>query len=207
MPVEGGTSGGKAAAAVEKFARNPPESALVIFTDGSALDINNPGPWGGGLVARLPKLKETEYVETVIPLGQGDNKKGEMGGLNGAACVVEDALTQGKIKESSEVFVFSDSTLCIGHVDRGWYFSRWEKLAHATTRKLRKLRKKVRLALHWVRGHAGIPGDEMADKAAGTASRIARDEGEGGAAGSDGKQPGHGSKKTQGNRRPRRYSG
>ena len=38
------------------------------------------------MVARLPK--ETEYVETVIPLGQGDNKTGEMGGLNGAACVV-----------------------------------------------------------------------------------------------------------------------
>ena len=77
-------------------------------------------------MARLPG--ETEYAETVIPLGQGDNNKGEMGGLKGAACAVEDALTRGKIKEGSEVFVFSDSALCIGHVDRGWCFPRWKKL-------------------------------------------------------------------------------
>jgi ribonuclease HI len=202
MPVEGGTSGGKAAAAVEKFARNPPASALVIFTDGSALD--NPGPCGGGLVTRLPG--ETEYAETVIPLGQGDNNKGEMGGLKGAACAVEDALEQGRIKEGSEVFVFSDSALCIGHVDRGWRFPKWKKLAHAVTKKIRKLRKKVKLTLHWVRGHAGIPGNEMADKAAGKASKIAKEEKEERVAQS-GKLPGRESKAAKEDKARRRYSG
>ena len=202
MPVEGGTSGGKAAAAVEKFARNPPASAMVVFTDGSALD--NPGPCGGGLVTRLPR--ETKYTETVIPLGQGDNNKGEMGGLEGAACAVEKALVQGKIKEGSEVFVFSDSALCIGHVDRGWRFPRWKKLARSTTKKIQKLRKKVRLTLHWVRGHAGIPGNELADKAAGKASRIAKEKGEREAR-QKGKLPGHGNKAAQEDRARRRYSG
>ena len=204
MPVEGGKIGGKAAAEVEAFARNPPASALVIFTDGSALQ--NPGPCGGGLVARMPG--KTDYVETVIPLGQGDNNKGEMGGLEGAARLVEAALDQGEIREGSEVLVFSDSALCIGHVDRGWAFPRWKKLAHATTKKVRQLRKRVSLTLHWIRGHVGVPGNELADEAAGKASRIASDRAEAKAAREAKKRKlGKDGSPRKGGRAPRRYSG
>jgi ribonuclease HI len=162
LPVEKGNQGERAEKAVADFARNPPKTAWIFFTDGSAL--GNPGPCGGGYVNR--RKGEDVYSEATFPLGHGDNNKGEMGGIQGSLQKLLTELENGEVGEKDRVYIFSDSALCIGYLDRGWHFPHWTKLAHDTRDLLLTLRKRVNITLHWIRGHAGIPGNELADTAA-----------------------------------------
>ena len=125
MPVEKKSYGERSEKALADFARNPPRTAWIFFTDGSAL--GNPGPCGGGYVCRD---KDTDKCsEAIFPLGHGDNNKGEMGGIQGSLRRTQVGLETGGVKDKDTVYIFSDSALCIGYLDRGWHFPHWKKLA------------------------------------------------------------------------------
>ena len=154
---------------VADFARSPPLDATVAFTDGSA--IPNPGPCGAGYILR--KKGQEAYSTTSTPLGYGDNNKGEMGAIHGALRAVLAGILDGSIRRKSLFVCFSDSALCLAYLDHGWAFPRWEALAHATRALLRKVRSIITVVFYWIRGHAGIAGNEDADVAAKTAARMA----------------------------------
>jgi ribonuclease HI len=169
LPVEKGNRGAKAEKKVADFARNPPGKAWNYFTDGSAL--GNPGPCGGGYVVRAPGKEN--YSEAVFPHGHGDNNKGEMGGIMGALLHVQKGLEGGTVESGEDVYIFSDSALCIGYLDRGWHFANWVRLAQSTRKLLRELRKTIKIIFYWIRGHSKIPGNELADAAAKKAAKLA----------------------------------
>ena len=134
----------------------------MAYTDGSA--IPNPGPCGAGFVLKLQG--QLTYSSFSQHLGVGDNNKGEMGASHGALVAVNAAIDDGAVTLDSIVLCFSDSAICIAYLDKGWAFARWTVVAHATRALLRRIRKRVKVVLYWIRGHAGIPGNEEADTAA-----------------------------------------
>ena len=137
------------------FARALPAGPSVAFTDGSANP--NPGPCGAGIVLRL--AGEADYSEIALPLGYGDNNKGEMGAFHGLFEALLLALDQKRVGRGTELLVFSDSAICIGFLMHGWAFKTWPDLGAATRVLFRKLRFILKISLYWIRGHAGIPGN------------------------------------------------
>ena len=169
VPADKQNCGGRQEQSVADFARSPPLDAAVAFTDGSA--IPNPGPCGAGYILRL--AGQEDYATTSTPMGYGDNNKGEMGAIHGALTAVAAGLRDGTVQKRSLFLCFSDSALCIAFLDRGWAFPSWKDLAHGTRALLREVRAQMTVVFYWIRGHAGIPGNEEADVAAKAAARKA----------------------------------
>ena len=170
VPADRLKAGPKAEATVAALARNPPTNASVAYTDGSAKP--NPGPCGAGLVVRF--VGDDDYKEIEVPLGYGDNNKGEMGGLKAAGQAALTAVKTGRIARGSRYLIFSDSALCIGFLTHGWNFATWTLLGHETRAVFRELRTLLKVTIYWIRGHAGIPGNEKADVTAKRAASTAR---------------------------------
>ena len=85
------------------------------------------------------------------------------------------SVKAGRIKRGSKFLVFSDSALCIGFLVHGWSFTSWTQLAHKTRAVFGELKGLLQVIFYWVRGHAGIPGNEHADTVAKRAAIAARD--------------------------------
>ena len=134
--------------------------------------MGNPGPCGGGYVVRAPNTEK--FTEATFPEGHGDNNKGEMAGIKGGLLHIKKGMRDGTVTPGIEIFIFSDSALCIGYLDRGWHFASWTKLAQDARALLRALRKKTKVVFYWIRGHSKIPGNELVDSAAKKAARQAR---------------------------------
>ena len=122
--------------AVADFARAVPEGPSVAFTDGSAKP--NPGPCGAGIVLRL--AGKQSYIHIAIPLGFGDNNKGEMGAFYGLFEKMLRMVAEGRVDLGTELIVFSDSAICIGFLLHGWALKTWPALGEATRALSRKLR-------------------------------------------------------------------
>jgi len=131
---------------------------IIVYTDGAAK--GNPGPGGYGVALKTADGKHSReiyqgFVKTT-------NNRMELL----AVIVALEAL-----KKTSDVLIYSDSKYVVDSVVKGWVFS-WEQkgFKNRTNTDLWKrfldIYRKHRVEFKWVKGHAGHPGNERADRLA-----------------------------------------
>ena len=97
-----------------EFASDPPTTAVVGFTDGSAYPSGESGAGitiqGGGVVRR----------EVSLYLGIGDNNSAEAHGLLYFFNYILTLCEEGSINKDTDVLGFSDSAGVLGYLLKGW---------------------------------------------------------------------------------------
>lgn len=142
---------------------------VIIYTDGGAL--NNPGPGGYGVViTNKGKSKELSKGFRMTT-----NNRMEL-----LACI--EGLKA--VQAGETIVLYSDSKYVVDGVTKGWA-KRWRANGWMRTKsdpavnadlwsKLLKLNEKRDIAYCWVKGHAGIDGNERCDALA-TAAALGSD--------------------------------
>jgi ribonuclease HI len=139
---------------------------IVVFTDGAAK--GNPGPGGWGAIVVTPAGEVTELGSRAAQTTT--NNRMELTGAIEALSVLRGV--------PGAVAIYTDSTYVIEGI-RGWIFG-WRKRGWKTAAggdvlnrdlwerldDLVAARGKGAVAWHYVRGHAGIPGNERVDEIA-----------------------------------------
>jgi ribonuclease HI len=134
---------------------------IEIFTDGAC--SGNPGPGGWGAVLRY------NGIEKRLSGGAPNTTNNRME-LTG---VIESLRV---LKEPCEVLLTSDSKYVCDAISKGWAKS-WEKNGWKKADKkpalntdlwgaLLRLLEIHRVSVHWVKGHAGHPENELCDRLA-----------------------------------------
>ena len=136
------------------------KNKLEIFTDGAC--SGNPGPGGWGVILCWPDKQKEMYG------GEKDTTNNRM-----EMTAVIEALKL--IKSDCEISLYTDSKYVMDGVNKwlsgwkqkGWKTSNkkpvknqdlWESIDECIT--------KHNIEWHWVKGHAGNPGNELADELA-----------------------------------------
>jgi ribonuclease HI len=134
---------------------------IVIYTDGGAL--RNPGPGGyGAVIVDNGKTKELSKG-----FRRTTNNRMEL-----LACIAG----LGAIKKSSSIVLYSDSKYVVNGITKGWA-RKWKANGWVKSNKepalnsdlwdqLLKLCSKHDVTFQWVKGHAGIAGNERCDELA-----------------------------------------
>jgi ribonuclease HI len=130
---------------------------IIMYTDGAA--SGNPGPGGYGTVLISGKhrkdLSEGYRLTT--------NNRMEL-------LAVIAGLEALKV-ENSKVTIYSDSKYVVDAVVKGWVFD-WQKKGFKKKKNIDlwqrflKIYPKHQVTFQWVKGHANIPGNELADQLA-----------------------------------------
>ncbi|MCA8956914.1 MAG: ribonuclease HI [Planctomycetes bacterium] len=147
----------------------PPETPVTVYTDGACR--GNPGPGGWGAVL--------EYGDTVRELSGGERRT-----TNNRMELLAAIHALEALRRHCVVIIHTDSTYLRdgitkwihGWKARGWRTAGrqpvknrdlWERLDAAVT--------SHRVEWHWVKGHAGHPGNERADALANAGLEAAND--------------------------------
>ncbi|MFH1154623.1 MAG: ribonuclease H [Pseudomonadota bacterium] len=138
---------------------SPSDQCVHIFTDGASL--GNPGPAGIGVLLIYGK-HEKEISE---PIGITTNNVAEL-------TAILRALQELK-RRDLPVLIHSDSSYCIGLLDKGWKPQANLELIN----KIKNLMTEFQsLAFIKVKGHSGIDGNEKADTLASRAAELAMEQ-------------------------------
>lgn len=123
-----------------------PDGAIIVYADGAC--SGNPGPAGVGIVL----IDGTSRRELSHYLGEGTNNIAELTAIKLAA----EAVTS----RERPLRIHTDSQYAIGVLSKGWKAKANVELVAATRKALSGF---MDLALHYVRGHSGVPLNERAD--------------------------------------------
>ncbi len=144
-----------------------PPGAIVIYTDGGA--INNPGPGGYGIVI----CEGAQKLELSGGFRMTTNNRMEM-----TAAI---RALQGILGTTRQVVLYSDSSYLVNGIEKGWArkwkANGWRKADKSAALNsdlwadLLELLKKVNVEFRWVKGHAGNELNERCDKLAVASAR------------------------------------
>ena len=132
-------------------------AVITAYTDGGA--SGNPGPGGFGAI-----------------LMSGKHEKEMSGGFrlttnNRMELLAVITVLEALKGEGHEVHIYSDSKYVVDAVEKRWVFS-WEKKGYKNKKnpdlwqRFLRAYRKHRVKFHWVKGHAGHPLNERADRLA-----------------------------------------
>jgi len=135
---------------------------ITMYTDGAC--SGNPGPGGYGTVLISGKHRKD--------LAQGyrlttNNRMELLAVIIGLEALINDGC---------DVTIYSDSKYVVDAVEKKWVFG-WEKKRFKDKKnpdlwiRFLKIYRKHQVKFIWVKGHANIPGNELADKLAVMASK------------------------------------
>ena len=164
MKLEG-SSAPRGEAKLLALANLPPDDAAVAFTDGSA---RPDGDGGAGFTVLTPGSAREDFA---TPLGRVDNNYAEMEALRGTFTRLIEKYV---IVEFTVALIFSDTAVCLGYLIAGWGCPTDKALARETRRLYHRALKLFPIRLYWVRGHAGLAGNERADRLADIAAKGTR---------------------------------
>ena len=150
---------------VDEILKNIHPDAVTIFTDGSAL--GNPGPSGAGVFVQRPANSTAADPDLTLSaaLGKGTNNTGELYAIGVAieAALREPRPTNGELLR---VTILSDSNYALGCVFGTWESKTNAALAQSVKDILLASSSHLSVSAHWVPGHCGVLGNELADRAA-----------------------------------------
>jgi ribonuclease HI len=138
--------------------RTLPADALHVYTDGSA--FGNPGPSGASFYATYPSLPHATPEYLSISLGQGTNNAAELHALTAA---LKHLYISPLRPEAKSVRLFIDNQYAIKTVQGDWNAKLNTDLIKEAKHHLQLLKSLIPTFLIWVPGHAGIPGNDIAD--------------------------------------------
>lgn len=142
--------------------RDDPAAQVTVYTDGSGTSAPNPCACGALVAVALSAVSgpaERLFYGRGYSCGPGTNNVGELQGILKALALIPEEF------QTRAIEVRTDSQYVIGAC--------MGNKANSNIVLVETLRRKVRdfssLSLRHVPGHAGLPGNELADKLAGTA--------------------------------------
>jgi ribonuclease HI len=140
-----------------------PKNQAILYTDGSANP--NPGPSGAGALLIIPGVGEFQIYES---LGHGTNNRGEAWAIGMALQKLEDL----GLSDLLEITICSDSQWAIGCLRDGHKIKKNKDIINPLKRIIKS--KSYKINWIWTVGHAGIRGNEIADRLAdkGTAKNM-----------------------------------
>lgn len=136
------------------------DNIVEIFTDGACR--GNPGPGGWGVVLRYNGTEKTMY-------GSEDNTTNNRMELMAAITALESLKRSCKVSLTTDSKYVRDgiSEWIINWKKRGWKTASKSPVKNVELwQRLDKAREKHDVDWHWVKGHAGHPGNELADQLA-----------------------------------------
>ncbi len=132
----------------------PQKNTVIAYTDGAC--IGNPGPAGLGYAIAFP---DGRLVHKGEPLGNATNNIAELTAIARVLDLVDDP--------SMRILIHTDSEYSIGVLVRGWKAKANQTLIGRIRKTLTRFPK---VELVKVKGHAGIPENELVDDLARTAA-------------------------------------
>ncbi len=147
---------------------------ITIFTDGSSL--GNPGPGGWGSIVVVGEKKEGHVIELGGHAEHTTNNKMELTAAIEALACVKKMDAASPVASKSDIIIHSDSSYVINGITSwvfGWEKNNWinaakqqvlnQELWKALISVVRELSKTHTLSWKYVKGHAGIIGNERVD--------------------------------------------
>ena len=144
---------------IEDILQQIDESDICIFSDGSAL--GNPGPTGAGACLYMKGLN-SDPIQLKRPVSPScNNYVGELNGIH----LGLDWLDSQKIKHK-EIHLFVDCQPAIRTIFSTTMPDANIALVVECRQMVKSLDENNKLSVHWIPGHKGIQGNEIADKLA-----------------------------------------